>query len=141
MKLRGILQSILLLTAIEGCVPKPEPSLLGVLVLPLVTQTSDRFFVESSNPSNNQTAVPVSTVLRFTFTQLVDTTTANGNLDWSPSNAITQFTITPNNRDLSLTPNVPFASATLYTVIIKKEIRSTLGLSMDADYQINFTTE
>ncbi len=125
----------------NACVPRPEPSLIGILALPLVTQTSDVFFVESSIPTQNQTGVPVTTVLSFTFSQVLNTDSLAGNLEWSPTGPLTSFSVTPNNRQISLTPNVNFANASVYTIRFKKEIQSTIGKSMQADFELLFTTE
>lgn len=125
----------------NACVPKPEPSLLGILALPSVTQSSNIFFVESTTPTQNQTNVPITTILSFTFSQVLNTTTLPGNLEWSPTGPLTSFTVTPNNRQVSLTPNVNFANGSLYTIRFKKEVQSTTGNSMQADFELIFTTE
>lgn len=134
--------SKLLLTTIaifSACLPEPKPSLLGVLAVPYLTQTSDQFLVESTLPFNGQTSVSIIPTISITFTQIVESSTLTANIQCTPS--CPTLNGSTNLRTVTLLPATNLNNGTTYTITLDANIESTLGLNLGADYSFSFVTE
>ncbi|WP_244310393.1 Ig-like domain-containing protein [Leptospira noumeaensis] len=120
------------------CLPEPEPSLLGVLVLPLVTQTSSNFTIESTSPTNGQTGVALSPTITIILTQAVDTTSLNTNISCTPS--CPSLSGGASNRTITLTPASALTTGTTYTITLGQNIQSIFGLTLGTNTSFSFTT-
>ncbi|WP_244288370.1 Ig-like domain-containing protein [Leptospira congkakensis] len=120
------------------CLPEPKPSLLGILVLPLVTQTSATFAIESSTPTNGQTGVSLNPTITIVMTQAVDTTSINTNISCSPS--CPSLSGGASNRTITLTPASALTTGTTYTITLNQNILSIFGLTLGTNTSFSFTT-
>ncbi|TGL24064.1 Ig-like domain-containing protein [Leptospira yanagawae] len=120
------------------CVPKPSPSLLGIFVLPLVTQTSETFTIESTSPTNGATGVSVTPTITIVMTQAIETTSLNTNITCSPS--CPSLTGGSSNRTITLTPTSALTSGVTYTITLNQNIQSIFGLTLGTNTSFSFTT-
>ncbi|WP_208720677.1 Ig-like domain-containing protein [Leptospira jelokensis] len=120
------------------CVPKPSPSILGIFVLPLVTQTSETFTIESTIPSNGATGVSVSPTITIVMTQAIEPTSLNTNITCSPS--CPSLTGGSSNRTITLTPTSALTSGVTYTITLNQNIQSIFGLTLGTNTSFSFTT-
>lgn len=120
------------------CVPKPSPSILGVFILPLVTQTSDTFTIESTVPSNGATGVSLTPTITIVMTQAIEPTSLNTNISCSPS--CPSLTGGSSNRTITLTPTTALTSGVTYTITLNQNIQSTFGLTLGTNTSFSFTT-
>ncbi|WP_208652775.1 Ig-like domain-containing protein [Leptospira montravelensis] len=120
------------------CLPKPKPSLLGVLVLPLVTQTSSNFTIESTVPADGATGVSLNPTITIVMTQAVESTSLNTNISCSPS--CPSLTGGTSNRTITLTPASALITGTTYTITLNQNIQSIFGLTLGTNTSFSFTT-
>ncbi|TGL02892.1 Ig-like domain-containing protein [Leptospira levettii] len=120
------------------CLPEPSPSLLGILVLPLVTQTSATFTIESTTPANGATGVSLSPTITIIMTQAIEPTSLNTNISCSPS--CPSLTGGSSNRTITLTPTSALTSGITYTITLNQNIQSTFGLTLGTNTSFSFTT-
>nr|WP_226992829.1 Ig-like domain-containing protein [Leptospira biflexa] len=120
------------------CVPKPSPSLLGILVLPLITQTSETFTIESTSPTNGATGVALTPTITIVMTQAIEPTSINTNITCSPS--CPSLTGGSSNRTITLTPTSALTSGVTYTITLGQNIQSTFGLTLGTNTSFSFTT-
>ncbi|XDD46478.1 Ig-like domain-containing protein [Leptospira sp. WS39.C2] len=120
------------------CVPEPSPSLLGILILPLVTQTSSIFTIESSTPANGATGVSLTPTITIIMTQAIEPTSLNTNITCSPS--CPSLTGGSSNRTITLTPTSALTSGITYTITLGQNIQSTFGLFLGTNTSFSFTT-
>lgn len=121
-----------------ACLPEPKPSLLGVLVLPLITQTSANFSIESTNPSNGATGVSLTPTITIIMTQAIETTSLNTNISCSPS--CPSLTGGASNRTITLSPSSALVTGTTYTITLNQNIQSIFGLTLGTNTSFSFTT-
>nr|WP_232225762.1 Ig-like domain-containing protein [Leptospira terpstrae] len=121
-----------------ACLPEPKPSLLGVLVLPLITQTSANFSIESTNPSNGATGVSLTPTITIVMTQAIESTSLNTNISCSPS--CPSLTGGASNRTITLTPASALVTGTTYTITLNQNIQSIFGLTLGTNTSFSFTT-
>ncbi len=122
-----------------ACLPEPEPNVLGILVVPYLTQTSDQFLVESTFPSNGQTFVSLLPTISITFTQLVESSSITANINCATS--CPTLNGSTNLRTVTLLPATNLNNATTYTITLDANIKSTLGFNLGSDYNFSFSTE
>ncbi|MDF3820960.1 Ig-like domain-containing protein [Leptospira sp. 96542] len=122
------------------CLPEPEPNLIGILAIPIFGQTSPDFYVESTDPVNDST-LPTNTVLRITFTQLIDSTYLTGRISCAPILFCPTLNGSVFQRVLVLSPASSYTATTVYTITINKTIRSSYGLEMADHFIYRFTAE
>ncbi|TGN20292.1 Ig-like domain-containing protein [Leptospira idonii] len=137
--------AILLMASVSWfvhCTPKPEPFLLGLLVLP-TGDTSSVFKVESSAPAKNETGVNTNTNVSIIFSKVVDSSTVNGNIGFTqPSaNTISSLSASTSSRTVTIRPNTIFSAASSYTFTIKTGIKSSTGETLSEEYVFTFTTQ
>lgn len=121
-----------------ACLPKPKPSLLGVLVLPLVTQTSSTFAIESTVPTDGATGVSLNPTITIVMTQAVESTSLNTNISCSPS--CPSLSGGASNRTITLTPASALTTGTTYTITLNQNIQSIFGLTLGTNTSFSFTT-
>ncbi|WP_243401336.1 Ig-like domain-containing protein [Leptospira harrisiae] len=121
-----------------NCLPEPQPSLLGILVLPLVTQTSANFTIETTNPSNGATGVSLTPTITIVMTQAIEATTLNTNISCSPS--CPSLSGGASNRTITLTPASALITGTTYTITLNQNIQSIFGLTLGTNTSFSFTT-
>lgn len=130
--------SILFVFSSLTCLPEPQPSLLGVLVLPLVTQTSANFTIESTNPSDGATGVSLNPTITIVMTQAIESTSINTNISCSPS--CPSLSGGASNRTITLTPVSALITGTTYTITLNQNIQSIFGLTLGTNTSFSFTT-
>lgn len=130
--------SFLLVFSSLNCLPEPQPSLLGILVLPLVTQTSANFTIETTNPSNGATGVSLTPTITIVMTQAIEATTLNTNISCSPS--CPSLSGGASNRTITLTPASALITGTTYTITLNQNIQSIFGLTLGTNTSFSFTT-
>ncbi|WP_244279444.1 Ig-like domain-containing protein [Leptospira brenneri] len=121
-----------------SCLPEPKPSLLGVLVLPLVTQTSSTFTIESTTPSDGATGVSLNPTITIIMTQAIDTTSLNTNISCSPT--CPSLSGGSSNRTITLTPASALTAGTTYTITLNQNLQSIFGLTLGTNTSFSFTT-
>lgn len=120
------------------CIPEPSPSLLGVLILPLVTQTSGNFTIESTSPTNGSTGVSLTPTISIVMTQAIEPTSLNTNISCSPS--CPSLIGGSSNRTITLTPTSALTSGVTYTITLNQNIQSIFGLTLGTNTSFSFTT-
>ncbi|MBM9590489.1 Ig-like domain-containing protein [Leptospira sp. 201903075] len=121
-----------------ACIPEPSPSLLGVLVLPLVTQTSSNFTIESTTPTDGATGVSLTPTITIVMTQALDSTSLNTNISCTPS--CPSLSGGASNRTITLTPASALITGTTYTITLGQNIQSIFGLTLGTSTSFSFTT-
>lgn len=121
-----------------NCLPEPKSSLLGVLVLPLVTQTSANFTIESTDPTNGATGVSLTPTITIVMTQAIESTSLNTNISCSPS--CPSLTGGSSNRTITLTPSSALTTGVTYTITLNQNIQSIFGLTLGTNTSFSFTT-
>ncbi|TGK82634.1 Ig-like protein [Leptospira noumeaensis] len=107
-------------------------------MLPLVTQTSSNFTIESTSPTNGQTGVALSPTITIILTQAVDTTSLNTNISCTPS--CPSLSGGASNRTITLTPASALTTGTTYTITLGQNIQSIFGLTLGTNTSFSFTT-
>ncbi|XDD54201.1 Ig-like domain-containing protein [Leptospira sp. WS4.C2] len=121
-----------------NCLPEPKSSLLGVLVLPLVTQTSANFTIESTDPTNGATGVSLTPTIIIVMTQAIESTSLNTNISCSPS--CPSLSGGSSNRTITLTPSSALTTGVTYTITLNQNIQSIFGLTLGTNTSFSFTT-
>ena len=121
-----------------NCLPEPKSSLLGVLVLPLVTQTSANFTIESTDPTNGATGVSLTPTITIVMTQAIESTSLNTNISCSPS--CPSLSGGSSNRTITLTPSSALTTGVTYTITLNQNIQSIFGLTLGTNTSFSFTT-
>ncbi|PJZ83727.1 Ig-like protein [Leptospira harrisiae] len=109
-----------------------------MLVLPLVTQTSANFTIETTNPSNGATGVSLTPTITIVMTQAIEATTLNTNISCSPS--CPSLSGGASNRTITLTPASALITGTTYTITLNQNIQSIFGLTLGTNTSFSFTT-
>jgi Bacterial Ig-like domain len=100
------------------------------------------FQIESSDPANTATNVPVSKTINLTMSLAMDRTTLNStNVTLTPSVART-VSLNTDGRTIIVDPNTNLAASTSYTVTVTSNVRGRYGSSYVPGVQdtITFTT-
>lgn len=121
-----------------NCLPEPKSSLLGVLVLPLLTQTSANFTIESTDPTNGATGVSLTPTITIVMTQAIESTSLNTNISCSPS--CPSLSGGSSNRTITLTPSSALTTGVTYTITLNQNIQSIFGLTLGTNTSFSFTT-
>ena len=100
------------------------------------------FNIESSDPANAATGVPVSKTITITMKLAMDSGTVNStNVTLTPNVART-VSLATDGRTIVVDPNTNLAAATSYTVTVTSNVRGLYGSSFVPGVQrtISFTT-
>ena len=100
------------------------------------------FQIESSDPSDTATNVPVNKTINLTMSIGIDSTTVNStNVTLAPSVART-VSLHTDGRTIIVDPNTNLAASTTYTVTVTSSVRGRYGSSYVPGVQdiISFTT-
>jgi S-methylmethionine-dependent homocysteine/selenocysteine methylase len=100
------------------------------------------FEIESSDPTNTATSVPVNKTINLTMALGIDASTVNStNVTLTPSVART-VSLHTDGRTIIVDPNTNLAASTLYTVTVTSNVRGRYGSSYVPGVQdtISFTT-
>jgi hypothetical protein len=100
------------------------------------------FKIESSDPADTATGVPVSKTINLTMSIGIDPTTLNAtNVTLTPSVART-VSLHSNGRTIIVDPTSNLAASTSYTVTVTSNVRGRYGSSYVPGVQdtISFTT-
>jgi hypothetical protein len=100
------------------------------------------FQIESSDPADTATGVPVSKTISLTMSLAMDpTTVSSANVTTSPSVART-VTLHTDGRTIIVDPTSNLAASTSYTVTVTSNVRGRYGSSYVPGVQdtISFTT-
>ena len=100
------------------------------------------FEIESSDPANAATGVPVSKTINLTMSLGIDSSTVNStNVTLTPSVART-VSLHTDGRTIIVDPNTNLAASTTYTVTVTNNVRGRYGSSYVPGVQdtISFTT-
>lgn len=97
--------------------------------------------VISTNPMNNNNAVPINKVISATFSEVMNAITFDGTtfLLQEGSNSVAG-TVSYNGSTASFQPSSDLLNNTTYTATIKSSVTNTSGTSMAADHVWKFTT-
>ncbi|TGL08619.1 Ig-like protein [Leptospira bouyouniensis] len=107
-------------------------------MLPLVTQTSGNFTIESTSPTNGSTGVSLTPTISIVMTQAIEPTSLNTNISCSPS--CPSLTGGSSNRTITLTPTSALTSGVTYTITLNQNIQSIFGLTLGTNTSFSFTT-
>jgi hypothetical protein len=100
------------------------------------------FQIESSDPANTATGVPVNKTINLTMSLSIDSSTVNStNVTLSPSVART-VSLHTDGRTIIVDPNTNLAASTTYTVTVTSNLRGLYSSSFVPGVQrtISFTT-
>jgi hypothetical protein len=100
------------------------------------------FEIESSDPVNAATGVPVSKTINLTMSLAMDSSTVNStNVTLTPNVART-VSLATDGQTIIVDPNTNLAAATTYTVTVTNSVRGRYGSSYVPGVQdtISFTT-
>jgi Bacterial Ig-like domain len=100
------------------------------------------FEIESSDPTNTATGVPVNKIINLTMSITMDPGTVNStNVTLTPSVART-VSLHTDGRTIIVDPNTNLSASTLYTVTATSNVRGRYGSSYVLGVQdtITFTT-
>jgi hypothetical protein len=100
------------------------------------------FEIESSDPANAATGVPITKTINLTMSIGIDSTTVNStNVTLTPSVART-VSLHTDGRTIIVDPNTNLASSTTYTVTVTSSVRGRYGSSYvpGAQRTMSFTT-
>jgi hypothetical protein len=87
------------------------------------------FQIESSDPADTATGVPVSKTINLTMSIGIDPTTVSStNVTLTPSVART-ISLHTDGRTIIVDPNTNLAASTSYTVTVTSNVRGRYGLS------------
>jgi hypothetical protein len=95
--------------------------------------------VSSNFPANQATRVPLDTKIMVNFSTRMDRTSTEAAVGASPStpwSAVWEAS----DMNLTLTPDLPLAAGTQYTITVTTAAKSTEGLQLPAMFAFSFTT-
>lgn len=93
----------------------------------------------STNPENGATEVPAIGPYSFTFSREMSAGLTENAIDITPA-ASGSFSWSSDERTLTFSPDEPLDIVTLYTVSIDTTARSVYGYSLEAPFELSFTT-
>jgi hypothetical protein len=97
------------------------------------------FDIESSDPANAATGVPVSKTITITMKLGIDPTTVNStNVTLTPNIART-VSLATDGRTIIVDPNTNLAASTSYTVTVTSSVRGLYGSSYVPGVQRTFS--
>lgn len=94
--------------------------------------------IESTDPSNQATGVPISQIITVEFDKPMDPTTANSTSIFVEGVA---GTVSYSGNTASFTPSSPLEFNTTYTGRVTTDVKDAYGLGIKEDYTWSFTTE
>jgi hypothetical protein len=120
----------------------PKTSYQSVEALSRWASRVPSFEIESSDPTNTATSVPVNKTINLTMALGIDSSTVNStNVTLTPSVART-VSLHTDGRTIIVDPNTNLAASTTYTVTVTSNVRGRYGSSYVPGVQntISFTT-
>jgi hypothetical protein len=96
--------------------------------------------VDSTSPDDNETDVPVDSVISVTFSENMDTATIDSNNLHLDNGASCSVSYDAGTRTATLTPLADLNEDTTYTVTVTTGVQDMAGNSLQADSTCSFTT-
>ena len=116
----------------------------GTIIMSYIGSDTSPPTITSSNPSDNATSVPVTTLLTATFSEQpavssINATTFTVKIDTTPVTG--SVTFDSNTKRAIFIPSNNLSYSTTYTATITTGVEDMAGNNMQSDYSWRFTTE
>ncbi len=107
---------------------------------PLVDFYNTRFKIMSSIPMNESILVPVTTTIKFSFSESAVKETVEGNITIEPYTPISSFLWEDSDKNLTLSLP-PLSHGELYSITINQNAKGTSGRNLQYPFVLIFYTE
>lgn len=107
---------------------------------PLVDFYNTRFKIMSSNPVNESMLVPVTTTIKFSFSESAIKDTVEGNITIEPFTSISSYLWEDSDKNLTLSLS-PLSYGEIYSLTVNQNATGTSGRSLHYPFLLIFYTE